>query len=234
MTKVSLILLPGLDGTGQMFEPFVAALGDEFDIKVVAYPASQSLGYAELEVIAREALPKEGPYVILGESFSGPIAISLAASVSTQLVGSILCCTFVRNPRPIFTHFGLLVDLLPFKLVPLPVIAYFLFGRFSTDALLKLLARTLAQVSLSVLRRRLKEVITVDVSAKLETVSTPLLYLRAKHDSLIPSDASIIVTRLNSHAQVVEIDAPHCLLQAAPAESAQLVAAFMHKVQNTT
>jgi pimeloyl-ACP methyl ester carboxylesterase len=233
MTKISLILLPGLDGTGQMFEPFIAALGDEFDIKVVAFPASQSLGYAELEVIAREALPKEGPYVILGESFSGPIAISLAASASTQLVGLILCCTFVRNPRPIFTHFGPLVDLLPFKLVPLPVIAQFLFGRFSTDSLRKLLSLTLAQVSLSVLRRRLKEVIVVDVSAKLKTVSAPLLYLRAKHDCLVPADTSTIITRLNLHAQVVEIDGPHCLLQAAPTEAAQIVAAFLRERQST-
>jgi pimeloyl-ACP methyl ester carboxylesterase len=234
MTKISLILLPGLDGTGQMFEPFVSALGEEFDIKVVAYPASQSLGYAELESIAREALPKEGPYVILGESFSGPIAISLAASASTQLVGLILCCTFVRNPRPIFTHFGPLVDLLPFKLVPLPVIAHFIFGRFSTYYLRALLARILVQVPLSVLRRRLKEVIMVDVSAKLATVSTPLLYLRAKHDRLIPSDASTIVTQLSPHAQVVEIDAPHCLLQAKPTEAAQAVTAFLHQVQSTT
>ncbi|MGV3582972.1 MAG: alpha/beta fold hydrolase [Methylophilus sp.] len=234
MKKISLILLPGLDGTGLMFEPFVAALGNEFDIKVVAYPASQSLGYAELEVIAREALPKEGPYVILGESFSGPIAISLAASASTQLVGLILCCTFVRNPRPIFTHFGPLVDLLPFKLVPLPVIAHFLFGRFSTDSLRKLLARTLAQVSFSVLRKRLKEVIMVDVSAKLEAVSVPLLYLRAKHDCLVPSNASTIATRLNPHAQVVEIDGPHSLLQAVPTEAAQIVAAFLRKAQNGT
>jgi pimeloyl-ACP methyl ester carboxylesterase len=233
MTKISLILLPGLDGTGQMFEPFVAALGDEFDIKVVAYPASQSLGYAELEVIAREALPKEGPYVILGESFSGPIAISLAASASTQLVGLILCCTFVRNPRPIFTHFGPLVDFLPFKLVPTSVITHFIFGKFSTDYLRVLLARTLAQVSLSVLRRRLKEVIMVNASTKLETVSAPLLYLRARHDCLVPADASAIVTQLSPHAQVVEIDGPHSLLQATPTEAAQIVAAFLRERQDT-
>ena len=78
MAKVSLILLPGMDGTGQLFEPLVSALAGEFEIKVVTYPTSTPLGYSELEAIAREAIPKEGSYVILGESFSGPIAIALA------------------------------------------------------------------------------------------------------------------------------------------------------------
>lgn len=82
MASVSLILLPGMDGTGQLFEPFISALAGEFEVKVVTYPASQPLGYTELEAVARKAIPKEGPYVILGESFSGPIAVSLGASAS--------------------------------------------------------------------------------------------------------------------------------------------------------
>src|SRR5438105_3993436 len=91
-----------MDGTGELFAPFVAALGREFNVKVVAYPTAAPLGYDELESVARAALPAEGPYVILGESFSGPIAISLAASGSPGLKGLVLCCSFVSNPRPAF------------------------------------------------------------------------------------------------------------------------------------
>jgi len=232
MARVALILLPGMDGTGQLFEPLISALADEFEIKVVTYPTSTPLGYAELEAIAREAIPKEGSYVILGESFSGPIAISLAASASAQLKGLILCCTFVRNPRPALSVFGQLLGFLPISAVPVSVGAHLLFGRFSTAGLRAALAQSLAQVSPSVLRNRLRAVLSVDASAKLATVRVPLLYLRASLDRLVPPSASASVASLNRLAQVVEIEAPHCLLQAVPGEAGRVVAAFLRRVQN--
>jgi len=232
MARVSLILLPGMDGTGQLFKPFMSALAGEFEIKVVTYPTSTPLGYAELEAIAREAIPKEGPYVILGESFSGPIAICLAALASAQLKGLILCCTFVRNPRPSLSVFGPLLRFLPIGSVPASAAAHLLFGRFSTAALQAALAQSLAQVSPSVLRKRLSAVLEIDASAELAAVRVPLLYLRAAHDRLVPSSASVSVARLSPHAQVVEIEAPHCLLQAVPAEAGRVVATFLRRVQN--
>ena len=81
MTGLTLILLPGMDGSGQLFAPFIAALGDGFNVKVVRYPVDLPLGYDGLEQIARAAIPPEGAVVLLGESFSGPIAVSLAASL---------------------------------------------------------------------------------------------------------------------------------------------------------
>jgi pimeloyl-ACP methyl ester carboxylesterase len=232
MASVTLVLLPGMDGTGQLFEPFISALAGEFEIKVVAYPTSTPLNYAELEAIAREVIPKDGPYVILGESFSGPVAISLAASAPTQLKGLILCCTFVRNPRPALSVFGPLLRFLPFGSVPASAGAHLLFGRFSTAELRAALTRSLASVSPSVLRARLSAVLAVDASAKLAGVRVPLLYLRAAHDRLVPSSASASVAHLSPQAQLVEIEAPHCLLQAAPAEAGRAVATFLRQVQN--
>jgi len=88
---LALVLLPGMDGTGQLFEPFVAALGEEFSVQVVRYPATEPLGYAELASLVRAALPTDRPFVLLGESFSGPIAISVAASAPPQLK-EVWCC----------------------------------------------------------------------------------------------------------------------------------------------
>jgi pimeloyl-ACP methyl ester carboxylesterase len=232
MASIALVLLPGMDGTGQLFDPFISALAGEFEIRVVTYPTSTPLNYAELEAIAREAIPKEGPYVILGESFSGPIAISLAASAPEQLMGLILCCTFVRNPRPALAVFGPLARLLPVRSLPASASARLLFGRFSTAKLRAALAHSLASVSPSVLRGRLRAVLAVDVSAKLAAVRVPLLYLRAARDRLVPASASTLVTHLSPQAQVVEIEAPHCLLQAAPAEASRAVATFLRRVQN--
>jgi pimeloyl-ACP methyl ester carboxylesterase len=97
---ITLILLPGLGGTGELFEPFLAALGSAVAVKVIRYPGDVALGYDALGRFVRAMLPEGEPFVLLGESFSGPIAISLAATGGTQLRGLILCCSFARNPRP--------------------------------------------------------------------------------------------------------------------------------------
>ncbi len=230
MARLTLVLLPGMDGTGLLFNPFIAALAGEFQIKVVAYPSSTPLGYLELEAIARKALPKEGPYVILGESFSGPIAISLASSAPSQLKGLILCCSFARNPRPALSAWGPLLSGLPFGAMPVAASAHILFGRFSTAALRAELTQSLSRVSPAVLRKLASEVLSVDASAKMASVRVPLLYLRASRDRLVPPTASAAVICLSPLAQVVEIEAPHGLLQARPGEAAHAVAAFLRRI----
>jgi pimeloyl-ACP methyl ester carboxylesterase len=99
MSLPTLMLLPGMDGTGMLFDPLRAELGNAVGTTVVRYPTHGPIGYDELASIARAALPS-GPFVVLGESFSGPIAILLAASRPAGLVGLVLACSFARNPRP--------------------------------------------------------------------------------------------------------------------------------------
>lgn len=226
MTKMTLVLLPGMDGTGALFEPFIAALGNEFNVRVVTYPVTGALGYAELEAIAQTFLPADEPYVLLGESFSGPIAVSLASFAGSNLKALILCCTFVRNPRPAASIFRGLVGILPVAFAPVNALSHLLVGRFSTGALRVTLAKSISQVSPSALRARLKAVLDVDVSRKLATVRVPILYLRAAQDRLVPASASALVSSLCPNAQVVELDAPHFLLQAVPAEAAKVVRIF--------
>lgn len=226
---MTLVLLPGMDGTASLFEPFIAALGNEFPVVRVAYPNVGVLGYFELEAVARAALPA-GPYVLLGESFSGPIAISLAASAPDQLKGLVLCCTFARNPRPLFSGLRPLVGFLPMAFAPVSVLGRLLLGRFSTHALRSALAQAMAQVSGSALRARLQAVLRSDVSAKLSAVRVPVLYLRASQDLVVPASASRLAVELNPRIKVVELEAPHFLLQAAPSESAKVVAAFVRDV----
>jgi pimeloyl-ACP methyl ester carboxylesterase len=227
MTKMTLVLLPGMDGTGVLFEPFIAALGDEFSIRIVTYPLTGALGYSELEVIAQTFLPEEEPYIILGESFSGPIAVSIASLGDPNLKALILCCTFVQNPRPAASMLSSLVDILPLAFAPVSVLSQLLLGRFSTSALRVTLAESLRQVSPDALRARLKAVLCVDVSKKLATVRVPILYLRASQDRLVPASASELVSSLRPNTQVVELKAPHFLLQTIPVEAAKVITNFL-------
>jgi len=81
-----LVLLPGLDGTGELFASFIDALGG-FATQVIAYPTDRAMTYAEHENFVRGKLPADEDFVLLAESFSGPIGISIAAAAPPRLKG---------------------------------------------------------------------------------------------------------------------------------------------------
>ncbi|MDX1997972.1 MAG: alpha/beta fold hydrolase [Thermoanaerobaculia bacterium] len=223
MPTRTLVLLPGMDGTGELFAPFVAELGTAFDVKVVRYPDDPAAGYPELEEVVRQALPLEGPVALLGESFSGPIAIRLASELGERLEALILCATFARDPLPIGTGLGALLAVLPPRLVPGRLLSWFLLGDRQTLALRSSLGQALAQLSLATLRSWLRAVRRVDATAALATIRAPVLYLRAAQDRLVPAKAGELVGSICPQAKLVTLDAPHLLLQTAPREAAWLV-----------
>ena len=228
----TLVLLPGMDGTGILFKPFLQALPPDLPVKVVAYPGHAPLSYEELESLVQAALPAQGPIVFLGESFSGPIAASLAAKLPGRVNGLILCCTFVRNPRSVLSVFKPLANLISPDLVPIRLAAWLLLGSFATPDLRALLRTALAGVSPSVLRARLNAVVTVNASAALAEVKVPVLYMQAAQDNLVPSGAARLAMAACPSMKVIPFKGPHCLLQAVPAEAAAVVAAFVRNVES--
>jgi pimeloyl-ACP methyl ester carboxylesterase len=223
---VALVLLPGMDGTAKPRAEFVAALGSGIEPRVVSYPADR-IGYGELEALARAALPQDRPYVLLGESFSGPVAISIAASSPPQLIGLVLCATFARNPRPALGSLRWLLPLIPFGLVPIRLTGTFLLGRFASEPLLEAMRSTLAEVPMATLKARTDVVLGVDVRPALSKIRVPVLYLRAMEDRLIPRRCVDVIAAAVAQTRIVDVVAPHFLLQAAPAVAAAAVRSFI-------
>lgn len=227
------VLLPGLDGTGLLFTDFVSALASDVEVTVVQYPGDRALNYAEHESVARLSLPCDRPYIILGESFSGPIAISLAAANPPGLVGLILCCTFARNPLPFYAHFRSFLKLIPFSLIPKVFQSPFIFGRFSSQSLRAQHRKAVSLVTNDALSARIKAIFEVDVTAKLHQVTLPILYLQASEDHVIPKAASEYICRVAPDVRIVELKAPHLLLQTIPSSAAAIVSEFAREAMDT-
>lgn len=227
---VALVLLPGMDGTGALFEPFIAEIGASFNVKVVRYPAKEALGYEALEELVLKALPTDEPFLLLGESFSGPIAISIASARPTGLVGLVLCSTFAVNPHPLLSTFRFIAKVLPPRLAPVAALDRLLLGRHSTKALRLALASAVAEVSSAAFSARLNAVHSVNVLAKLKSVSVPVLYLQAAQDRVVPPTAAASIQHELPTVRVVSVTAPHCLLQAAPYQAASIIKLFVSEV----
>ena len=185
-----LVLLPGMDGTARLFQRFDAALRVQTAIatQAIAYPAAP-LDYAALEAFVRERLPRNRPFVVLAESFSGPLGAALRADPPPGMRALILCCSFVRNPRPLLAPLRHLLGLVPFGALPGFALRQVLLAPCSTPPLQTELAAALAQVPPSVLRQRLRAVLEIrekDASPSFARGSLPVLYLRARHDRLVP------------------------------------------------
>ncbi|MDN2703190.1 alpha/beta hydrolase [Janthinobacterium sp. SUN100] len=224
-----LVLLPGMDGTARLFDSFDAALRAQaaIDTLAIAYPAAP-LDYAALEAFVRERLPQDRPFVVLAESFSGPLGAALRADPPPGMRALILCCSFVRNPRPMLAPLRHLLGLVPFGAMPGFALRQALLAPCATPQLQAELAVALAQVPPSVLRQRLRAVLETDASRSFARGSLPVLYLRARHDRLVPPANALQILRLAPGAQLADIAAPHMLLQAAPEAAAVAVAAFVN------
>ena len=230
-----------MDGSGRLFDPLVQVLAEhpvarEWEIQVCAYPPDSVLDYARLEGDVRAVLPVNEPFVLLGESFSGPIAVSLAAGLleagNPHLKGVVLCCSFIRPPR----HVPVSIAAGFFRLFPAhrffsDLSGYFLFGRWITRPLLALLAEALAPVSPAVLSARISAVLSVDVSARLarcaEGGRLPLLYLQANQDRVVPSGVLKIIRQYAPAISVVRLSGPHCLLQTQPWQACDVLVRFV-------
>jgi len=175
----------------------------------MALPAIAA-SYAELAERIREQLPNE-PHYMLAESFSGPLAVLLSRSPATRC--TVLCASFVTPPMPGW------VQRLPARWFARPPGAALPFMMTGGDrTLARRVGREIDAVPTDVAVARLRCLATVDVSAELEALQCPVLYLRARRDRLVPARCMRAVRRARSDVHVAEIDGPHLLLQTRPAE----------------
>ena len=224
--KLHLVLLPGMDGTGDLFDAFVEAAPQGAENTVVRYPTDEVLTYREYVDLAESHLPDGSPFVLLGESFSGPVAISLAARRPSGLRAVVLCNTFACRPwwRG-FRH-------LPWRLLlglPAPGLGlgYFLCGFSGMSRYADEIQATNAKVSPAVRESRLREALAVDARSELARLTCPVLYLKGTRDRLILTRSLREITRANPAVRVERFDAPHLLLQMRPGDCWRAITAFI-------
>lgn len=222
-----LVLLPGLDGTGLLFQRLVREIGGRVRMRVVAYPASAPAGFEELAERVSLTLGPE-PVVLLGESFSGPIAVMLADRWPERVAGLVLAGTFTRSPLPPFlVRLGTLFE--PRHLPDMLIRWALMSGRRDSD--LGRLVRGFADhMPKAVMTRRLEAIAAVDVSRELGRVRCPVLVLHGDRDRLV--DPGSVLEALHGKPRAAHrlLEAPHMVLQFAAEQAAREIEAFVTSV----
>src|SRR5581483_5847799 len=184
---VKIVLLPGLDGTGVLFRPFLEHLPAELSPIVVSYPPDRQLGYSDLLPIVLEMLPRDEPFVLLAESFGGPLALMAAATQPTRLRAVVLSATFIQNPTVLrFPWLAPIIRPFAFRHYSQFTAVKALLGRYSTPELRALTKEAIGAVQPEVIAHRVRSVVTVNVEKELLECPVPILYLRGNRDLVVP------------------------------------------------
>jgi pimeloyl-ACP methyl ester carboxylesterase len=215
---MELVLLPGMDGTGRMFEPFVRCLPAGLRAAVVHYPADRECSVEELVDIARAAIPADGPAIIVAESFSGLVACELLKRRPASVRGVVFVGAFLAPPRPLLIR---VLSALPIGTrrggrIGLSLIGWACLGRPCAAETLGLLAAALAEVDPRILAGRLRMIL--HPPAVPPAIDVPTCYLQAARDRLVPARCAATFAALAAELEVIPIDGPHMLLQSRPAE----------------
>ena len=173
---VHLLLLPGMDGTSRRFEPLLAALPATLPATAIAYPTHAPCGYDELLPLILAAIPP-GPFVVVGESFSGPLAVMLAARRPPGLRGLVLCASFVQFPLRVPERWRTMVRPWVFRWQPLWILSCVILGRHGFGRLGRMFRAAVRTVSPVALAARALSVAGVDVTDELRGCPVPILFL---------------------------------------------------------
>lgn len=226
-----LILLPGMDGSGELFEPFIACLPPSIKPSIVAYPNSEILSLPQLVEYVNTKLPLNEDYVLLGESMSAAIAFKIAEATPERLKGVIYVCGFLAAPITLAS----LLSRMPLDLLlrlPMPnfIVRRYLLGSDAKDELITLLREVLSKVRTEVLASRLRNILKLSIETS--GGDLPSIYLQAESDRLVaPHAVDAFCSRLN-HLLVQGIAGPHFLLQARAMICAEIVASFISQLEN--
>ena len=212
--KADVVLLPGLHGSRTLFSSFIALAPSWARCRPMALPSAGGQSFDEVaEALLPELRPLEG-FVLLGESYSGPIAARLADKLGQKVALLVLCNPLVEMPWRI--HEGIAAPMIASPRMPVWCAAMALSGG----------DRSIAQTALEEVRALPREILTRRLAAAFSAteealashLAPPLLGILGTSDRLVsPSRSHAFLSRV-LQSTVVEIEGPHLIVQARPAD----------------
>ena len=191
----AVVLVPGMDGTGQLFYRQVPSLAGAYRVATYALrDDARTLDQlvADLAGIVDAAAPATGRAIVIGESFGGALAMSFALAHPEKVQALVVLNSFpyfAPQARLHLAAWGL--GVLPWGAMTLirRLTAFRMHSRHThRDEVQQFLALT-ARASRDGYVGRLKLLMRYDVRERLQDLVPPTLFLAADQDHLVPSVA---------------------------------------------
>jgi pimeloyl-ACP methyl ester carboxylesterase len=205
------VLLPGLDGSGTLFQ-WLARCCPDIDLRIVRYPDEADWRIDDYVAHAAPTIADAGMCLVVAESFSGPVALRLQRC-DPRIAGVVLVASFTGCPNSLLKWLPLAA--IGSNLRSLATSSAFLrtfcLGSDVADDRVQVVQRVVRALPIDVLRARLGLLRDLDDRVEAPALEVPALVMDAQRDRLafasVPRE--VVGTR-------VAIDGPHFLLQARP------------------
>lgn len=231
-TGVPLVLVPGMDGTGELFYRQVPLL--EHSYRVATYALRESASrmddlVEDLDQIVDRVAGPGNAAIVFGESFGGALALSFAVCRPDRVRALV-----VLNSFPYFVpQFRLKLAVLALSVLPWGlmgtvrrVTAFRLHSPRTSRGELQRFIELTKSTTQAGYRNRLKALQGYDVRSRLQAISMPTLFLAAECDHLVPSvrEARSMAARVPGAALRVLREHGHICLIAPDVDLARILA----------
>jgi 3-oxoadipate enol-lactonase len=215
------VLVPGINGTGDLFYRQIPRLERTF--RVATYSLRDDAENIEtlandLSQIIETAAPADRRAIVVGESFGGAVALTLALRHPERVQRLVILNSFPHFAPQFSLKLAVAgLTILPWGAMPLVrhLTAFRLHSRHTHRADVKEFIRLTAHASRDGYINRLKILRRYDVRDRLHEITAPTLFLAAELDHLIPSvaQASYMASRVPlSVLKVLEGHGHICLI----------------------
>lgn len=224
---VTLVLLPGLDGTDVFFRPLLAALPKWIAPLIVQFPTSGANEYPDLLMMVRNMLADAPHYYVLGWSFSGPLALMLATAEQEKVRGVVLASTFVCPPRRIFAQLRWAALTPTVWLIRVGKRLPVWLSRRSTDRLRQDKTETWKRVTARTIAARIRTLLAVDARDLLKRCPCPVLCVAGRDDGIVPYHNVEEMARVRESIRVRTITGEHFAIYTNPAGASEAITEFI-------
>jgi len=202
----AVVLVPGMDGTGDLFYRQVPLLEKSYSVATYALrddATSMKVLADDLRGVIEQAAPVEKRAIVMGESFGGTVALSTALQHPKHVSGLV-----VLNSFPYFgPQFRLRLAIAGVSLMPWGAMtlvryatSFFMHSRHTHRDEVKKFLELTARTTRTGYRNRLRILETYDVRERLSEIQCPTLFLASERDHLVPSvvQARLMAERISS------------------------------------
>jgi pimeloyl-ACP methyl ester carboxylesterase len=191
----TVVLVPGMDGTGQLFYRQVPLLARSYRVATYALrdrAATMDVLVADLASVIETVAPGDRRAIVVGESFGGALAMAFALARPEQVSGLVILNSFPYFAPQLRLRLAALgLGVLPWGAMGLVrrLTAFRLHSPHTHREEIRRFMELTARASRDGYLGRLQLLMQYDVRDRLSELRLPTLFLAAERDHLVPSVA---------------------------------------------
>jgi pimeloyl-ACP methyl ester carboxylesterase len=218
---MKVVLLPGMDGTGILFEPFIEHAPPDIEITTIQLMQSENYSYEDQAKYVMSQIGDD-PVTLVAESYSGMVAYNMLKLGCKNIEHVVFAASFICLPSKLAKFANYFpIALAKSRLVPKALMGQILFGKFTSPSLINYFYSALSMASGTTLSHRLHQI--AELKEPEYKISTPCTYIKPSNDIVVSKSAVTAFHKVCSNLIIHEVAGTHFVLQTNPKSCWELI-----------